>query len=331
MTLRIMGNQVFKHKLLLMLTVTAAMVLALVLSFAPGRNASAADFVLLDTITGGDDPFFFVQGVAVDADDNIRVVDSLAGTLRSFDKDGLQLSSTTLESPQAIAIDGSGNSVVAENLAESGGQFRIATCNADGSSCSSFTVDRSSPGVAINAAGDYIVIQSDGGGGRLAVYSPATADGGAPIRIFGDQGSLTDLAQGVTLDSDGKIYATDNGDGRVVVFNADETSPSEFASGMAPYGLAVDTAGRVYVADQGGPNGVQVFESDGTPLTTIDVGGIPFDVAIDSQGRVIVPVLAGIFPELVSVVNIFSGLPVVGGGGGDDGDDDDDSGSSDDD
>ena len=102
MTHRIMGNQLFEHKLPFILTLTAAMVLALVLSSATVRNASAdgpPPFVLEDTISG----FNLAYNLAVDANDNIRVIDhdpfdpnvGITGVLKAFDKDGVALPANT--------------------------------------------------------------------------------------------------------------------------------------------------------------------------------------------------------------------------------------------
>jgi len=72
----------------------------------------------------------------------------------------------------------------------------------------------------------------------------------------------------VAVDSAGKVYITDTGNKRVVIFTADGEYVNQFGSaGMGPgqfdepVGVAVDRAGLVYVADTWNQR-IQVFQAD---------------------------------------------------------------------
>ena len=95
---QVRARPLVRHKLILMVTVMAALLLALVLSFAPIRNASAdgpPPFFLVNTIPG----FTLAINLAVAPNDDIRVIDidAFGGStadLKAFDKDGTLLSTT---------------------------------------------------------------------------------------------------------------------------------------------------------------------------------------------------------------------------------------------
>ncbi len=83
------------------------------------------------------------------------------------------------------------------------------------------------------------------------------------------------------MDSAGRVFITDTGNKRVVVFTADGEYVTQFGSaGMGPgqfdepVGLAVDLAGLVYVADTWNQR-IQVFQADDqgqyTPLRSWDM------------------------------------------------------------
>ena len=100
----------------------------------------------------------------------------------------------------------------------------------------------------------------------------------------------------VAVDGRGRVYVADRGDERVQAFDADGQflaawgghgiGPGEF---LAPRGVAVDRAGRVYVVDA---HRVQVFTDVGVLLAAWPVGGgllaVPGGIAVDDRGAVYV-------------------------------------------
>src|SRR6516165_9766098 len=102
----------------------------------------------------------------------------------------------------------------------------------------------------------------------------------------------------VAVAPNGDIYVVDgHGEGtndRIVKFSKDGTSitawgkhgkgPGEFET---PHGIALDSTGRVYVADRAN-NRIQIFEPDGKFVTEWKQFGRPSDVAIDKNDMIYV-------------------------------------------
>ncbi|MFN7209565.1 MAG: flippase activity-associated protein Agl23 [Aggregatilineales bacterium] len=122
--------------------------------------------------------------------------------------------------------------------------------------------------------------------------------------------------RGLAIDAQGKLYAVDTRNGRVVIYDADGRFEREFGTPnpsndpnvvgelgvlREPWGIAVDRDGLIFVADTW-HHRVQVFANDGTPLRawgTFEqaipevVGSAvgfygPRDIKVDSTGRVFV-------------------------------------------
>lgn len=103
----------------------------------------------------------------------------------------------------------------------------------------------------------------------------------------------TDLA----VAPDGTIYVTDGyGNNRVAVFSPDGKFKFEWGSGgegesqfNLPHGIAMDAAGRLYVADRSNSR-IQVFESDGKFVAvwqSTDIGR-PWGMAVGANGNLYV-------------------------------------------
>lgn len=98
---------------------------------------------------------------------------------------------------------------------------------------------------------------------------------------------------------DGDIYVSDGyGNARVHRFSADgelKQSWGEPGSGpgqfVLPHALAVDSSGKVYVADRQN-NRIQIFSADGALLTVWDHFDLPTDIAFDGHGHIYVSELS---------------------------------------
>ena len=101
------------------------------------------------------------------------------------------------------------------------------------------------------------------------------------------------MVTNVVVLRDGTRYVTDGyGNARVHKFRPDGTlerswgeqgnAPGEF---NLPHGLAIDSSGKVYVADRENSR-VQIFSPDGEYLTEWDWVGRPCDLFIDDQDRI---------------------------------------------
>jgi len=177
--------------------------------------------------------------------------------------------------------------------------------------------------VSVDGSGNLYI--ADAGNNRLRVIAPngiisTVAGNGAP-GFAGENvspaGSQLKAAAGVATDALGRIYIADTGNSRVrridpggnIVTMAGNGNAAYFGDGLAaraasvnqPEGVAVDTAGNVYIADTL-DNAVRKVSTDGT-ITTIAGFGTPafsgdggpatkaalnhpYAVAVDTNGNV---------------------------------------------
>ena len=225
--------------------------------------------------------------VADSANNRIRRIDA-AGTIatfagtgeRGYSGDGEAATNARLDSPTGVAVDAAGRVYVADF-----GNQRVRRIGLDG------------------------IIETFAGAGTQG-YS---GDGG-PAKT-----ALLDSPTGVAVDAAGRVYVADFGNQRVRRIGLDgiietfagagtqgysgDGGPAKTALLDGPTGVAVDAAGRVYVADFGNQRvrrigldgiietfagaGTQGYSGDGGPAKTALLDG-PTGVAADLTGRVYV-------------------------------------------
>jgi len=129
-----------------------------------------------------------------------------------------------------------------------------------------------------DSQGEPIVLVSESSDSRVRIFEPD----GTPLLTVGSGpgsgvGQLNDVRDAAT-DSDGDIYTADYKNNRIVKFSADGqwlANISEKGSGPGqlkrPYGVDIDGADRVYVAD--GNDEVDVYSSSGAFINTIGSRG----------------------------------------------------------
>ena len=155
-------------------------------------------------------------------------------------------------------------------------------------------------GISIDAAGRIYVM--DEGNSRLVRMDDLN---GANWTTFSGTGSgvgqFAQYASPVAFDASGRIYVADTGNTRIV--RMDDMSGANWAtltqspviygyifSFASPIGVAVDAAGRIYVADGYRPAVVRVDDMTGTNWTSISLGSsaTAHSIAVDSSGMVLV-------------------------------------------
>src|SRR4051794_21021016 len=238
------------------------------------------------------------MGVAADGSGVRAVTDSVNGRIELFAADGSVLAQwgapapgpTLLPDPVAVAFDGAGNAYVLDRR-----RARILVFSrATGALVRSIGAQGSGPGkllspsaLAIDATGTISV--ADTGNGRVARFTL----GGAALQPIVDAGTVRGIA--VTPDG-GRIYTTDSAS-KIVVWGPGGDLLDEFggrgrALGKleAPGQIALDAAGRLWVADRGN-NRVQAFGPAGERLLTMGDRGIglgefvhPTGVSVDCRG-----------------------------------------------
>ncbi len=226
----------------------------------------------------------YPTGVALDSAGNLYIVDesnnnvrkvttagvisTVAGNnLSGFDGDGVAATSVYLQSPRAITVDGAGNIYVAEANASRIRKITAAT------------------GLITTAAGN-------GASGFSGDGSAATS---ASLAFPG----------GVAVDGDGNVYLSDTSNHRIRKVTATTgvitTIAGNGISGLAgdggaatsaslqfPAGVAVDSAGRVYVADSTSDR-IRKIE-DGAPgaptIAAITVGNAQLSISFSSPPNI---------------------------------------------
>jgi uncharacterized protein YjdB len=243
----------------------------------------------------------FTAGVAVDASGNIYIADAsnnrvrkvnTAGVLSTFAGDGSYGSSgdgsaataASLENPQGVAVDGSGNVFIAE-----GGGNRIRKVNTAGvistiagTGTGGYSGDGGSAtaaeiwypeGVAVDGAGNVYI--ADALNQRIRKVSTSgimsTIAGDGSSGYSGDGGAATAATMkypyNVAVDASGNVYFADDQNNRVRKINTAGIISTIAGNGTAgysgdggaataaelqsPWGVAVDGSGNVYIGDWG--------------------------------------------------------------------------------
>jgi trimeric autotransporter adhesin len=267
------------------------------------------------------------------------VITTAAGNgIAGYSGDGGQATSAMLNSPEGLASDSDGNVYIADTqnnrirkLLPNGTILSIA-----GNGNAAFLGDGGpANAAALHApqgiyfvAGEYVYI-ADTGNQRIRELLPngtiTTVAGNGTQGAAGDGGAATaaelSLPTGVTLDSTGNLYITDQGNNRVRLVSTNGTistfaGAATYALGdgglataaqlSAPSSVAVDASGNVYIADTGhnrirvvsggsagntidtlAGTGVCCYSGDGGPATAAQLNA-PWGLLLDASGRLYV-------------------------------------------
>ena len=182
------------------------------------------------SITGDPNPFKIPDGIAIDRQGNLYVMDSLNDRVQKFDNDGM-----------FISMWGSSG--------DQDGQFHC------GNYCM-LAVDNKS-NVYVTDIGNSRVQKFDSNGKFLTKWGASGEGDGQFSHPFG-----------IAVDQQGSVYISDVGNTRIQVFDDNGKflakwgtpgyEPGQFSSDLAD--LAVDSKGNIYVSDRS--NGLSKFDSN---------------------------------------------------------------------
>src|SRR5205807_5938515 len=155
-------------------------------------------------------------------------------------------------------------------------------------------------GISIDAAGGIYVM--DTGNARLVRMDDMNGTNWTAFSGTGSGvGQFAQYVAPVAFDASGRIYVADTGNTRIV--RMDDMSGTNWTtltqspvvygyiySCASPVGVAVDAAGRIYVADGNRLSVVPVDDMTGTNWTSVSLGSsaAPNSIAVDSSGMVLV-------------------------------------------
>jgi len=246
------------------------------------------------------------RGVAVDADDNLYVVDMTA-RVQKFSPDGVyllgwQMMQTDKGKPKGMCRDHSGNIVVLEphysrvNIFSTNGK-PVAQWGVKGTNAGQLGMPR---GAAANARGEIYVCEY-GDSERVQKF---TADGSKCLGAWGRLGDAPgefNRAESLAVDAQDRIYVADSCNQRIQIFSPEGkflraygragSGPGEFSY---PYDIQVDAAGRQYVCEFGNQR-IQIFDTNHQTVEILGGPGAapgqfsePWGMALDSKGNLYV-------------------------------------------
>jgi uncharacterized protein (TIGR03437 family) len=293
-------------------------------------------------------PLYQPSAVALDAADNLYIAETLNNRVRKitpggiistaagnglmqFSGDGGPATAAALLWPEGVAVDAAGNVYVADRgprrVRKIGSNGVITTVAGGGSAKpgdggpATLASLSDLAGVAADAAGNLYI--ADKGDNRIRKVSPSgiiTTVAGNGQRGFSGDGGLAASASlyypmGVAVDTAGNLYIADKGNNRIRRVTSDGTITTVAGDGGArfsgdggqaanaslysPVGIALDTAGNLYIADGGNgrvrkidPGGIITTVAGGL-LSSVGLSGVsatstwvnPRDVGVDSRGN----------------------------------------------
>ena len=269
---------------------------------------SNLDFLGKIGATGaGNGQFSNPTGVAVDGSDNIYVADSSNNRIQKFDANGNFLwtvgafgtGNAQFQHPIGVVVDGSGYVYVADTnnnriqkLDPSGGY--VSQFGSKGSANNQFNLPT---GVAVDVAGNIYV--SDSGNNAVKKFDSTG-------KWIWTGVTYTNNAQGVAVDSGGNVDVSCMASDVIAQYDSNGNFLRAIGSQGSgngqfydPHGLAVDSAGDIFVTDTGGypyyNNRVQILDSQGHYLGQFGSGGSvngqfndPTGIGADSLGNIYV-------------------------------------------
>jgi DNA-binding beta-propeller fold protein YncE len=256
------------------------------------ENANTFANVLFEFGSEGIGPGMFndARSIAVDGAGRIYVAEYTGGRIQVFDPTGKFVTQWTIGDRKTLlrgmAADRKGTIYVAESgridryngetgeklgsLAYERNGFDDVTVGADGGIVTAWQSNRD----------DIVVFDANG---KLVRTIPEAISGAS-----GD----SELAMRVAVDGAGNIYALGRFNDGVFKFGRDGKFVNRFGSDgdqagqfRAPYSIAVDGYGRIYVGDM---KGIQVFDANGRYLALLKLKGMAFGMVFNDKNELFV-------------------------------------------
>ncbi len=187
------------------------------------------------------------------------------------------------DTPEGVAVDGSGNIYVADS-----NNNRVQIFDSARNYVDSITGTAGPNGVAVD--GSTGNIYASYANGTVQAYGPDMARIAALPHTFQTPGV-------VAVDGAGNIYVSDTPAGRVAIFDSARTHVADITA-FVPFGVAADGGGNIYVGYSNGT--VQAYGPDRAHVGALNgTFDGPRNIAVDGSGRIYVASSAG------STVRVF--------------------------
>jgi sugar lactone lactonase YvrE len=296
------------------------------------------------------------------------VISTVAGTGSfGYTGDGGPATSARLNAPRGVAVDAAGDLLIADSgnlrirtvspsgvittLAGNGSQGYFSGYSGDGGAATAAQLYRPT-GIAVDPAGDLFI--GDSNNNRVREVDPSgvisTIAGTGVFGYSGDGGPATSAQlngpSGMAMDAAGDLFIADTFNNRVrkidpsgvistVAGNGSASysgdgGPATSAAIFQPFGVAVDSAGDLFIADsfnhrirEVSPSGVistfagtgtPGFSGDGGPATSASLD-FPYGVAVDAAGDLFIADFGNNRVREVSpggVISTFAGTGTAG-------------------
>ncbi len=214
---------------------------------------------------------YYPQGLAADTTGNVWVVDYGDSLVSLLSGSGSAVNGTTawgsgqLFLPVAVAVDSSHNAWVANQSAST-----ITRVSSDGSKIMQISCCNGASGLAVDQGGNVWVANYFGN--SISEVSSAGA-----VLLNGQTGGGVDHPDAVAIDGAGRVWVGNLHTATVSEFagynSATPGTPLSPAAGLgtdanlgAPFALAVDQSGNLWVTNSNGANTVTVFVGVATPV-----------------------------------------------------------------
>ncbi len=234
--------------------------------------------------------FTDARSIAVDGGGRIYVGEYQGGRIQVFDPDGKFINQWNIGDRKTIlrglAADRKGTvyAVYGGNIerfsGETGSSFGKLQYERSGFDDVTATPDGGLVAAWYSNRDDVVVFDANGKAVRTI-----------PEAISGASGD-SELSTRVAVDGAGNIYALGIFNNGVFKFGRDGKYVNRFGSGgdqpgqfRAPYSIAVDGYGRIYVGDI---KGIQVFDTDGRYLTVLKLKGVAFGMVFNEKNELFV-------------------------------------------